>query len=73
MTTTLLIRAMAEELLDDTSPREQRLAKITAALNAAYKQGRTDEGYLTKMKRAKSFEFGWKAARKHSKNFYEPN
>jgi hypothetical protein len=58
------IRAMAEELLDDTSPREQRLPKITEALNAAYKMGRTDEGYVTKMKEAKAFEDGWNAAKK---------
>jgi hypothetical protein len=59
------IRAMAEKLSELlASPREILLTTLTAYLNAAYQEGRKDEGYLTKMKEAKAFENGWKAAKK---------
>lgn len=42
MTTIEKIRLIAEELLDYSAPREQRLPKIVAALQAVYQMGKDD-------------------------------
>jgi hypothetical protein len=62
MTTTIeAIRAMAEDLLDDKSPREERLAQIVAALRTAYNMG-CDHGH-EKAKEAFFYDASKKPAR----------
>jgi hypothetical protein len=42
MNKTERIRQLAEAIFENQSPREQKLGKITAALEEAYEAGRTD-------------------------------